>query len=300
MSVGDDAAALFARSMGAAAGQSDPARWELPAPSGRNFHRMVMELLDPDWVTPVPQQNPPMPHPATTLLPSTEVLCARETAGSSDGLFLAVKGGNNGISHNHNDAGSFTAFIDGCPVIIDLGVETYSKATFGPDRYSIWTMRSAFHNVPRINGQEQLPGHEHTATGLESWGTEDAARRTGVSMDLLAAYAPIDGLQSWQSTAELNRDAAVIRIGDAWDGTDICAELTLMLAQEPGVEGESSFMVGGVRISHSPEWHATFEKHDVQDARLIPVWGPSVYRAILRPADGSTGVHEHQLTVSKL
>ena len=53
---------------------------------------------------------------------------------------LAVKAGNNDDSHNHNDVGSFILFKQGAPFIIDIGVETYSKKTFSPERYEIWTM----------------------------------------------------------------------------------------------------------------------------------------------------------------
>lgn len=298
--VGDAEAALFARSMADTLGQSDPSRWTLPAPTGRNFHRMVLELLDPGWIVDGRQGPAPMPYPETTFLPSTGVLCAREAQGSSNGLFLAVKGGDNGVSHNHNDAGSFTVFADGSPVIIDLGVETYSKATFDAAvRYTIWTMRSAFHNVPMVNGAEQLPGHAHTASGLRAWGTQDGAERSGVSMNLEQAYGPVAGLQSWTRTAELDRAAARIEVADSWEGSGVDAAITLMLAQEPVPGTDSSFAVGKARISHSPGWQASFEKFDVDDARLVPVWGTCVYRAVIRPVAAIPGNGKHLLTVSK-
>lgn len=293
--VGDADAALFARSMAGVLGQRDPARWTLPAPTGRNFHRMLLELLDPDWIAAGPQASWPMPYPETTFLPSTAVLCAREIAGSSDGLFLAVKDGDNGVSHNHNDAGSFTVFADGAPVIIDLGVETYSKATFDPAvRYTIWTMRSAFHNVPLVNGAEQRPGHAHGASGLRAWGTDDGAERSGLSMNLEQAYGPVAGLQSWTRTAELDRAGSRIEVVDLWEGPGVDAALTLVLAAEPVPETGPAFTVGNVRISHSPGWHATFERFDVGDARLVPVWGSAVHRAVIRrvatlPGPGNTG-----------
>lgn len=54
-----------------------------------------------------------------------------------DGVFdLAVKAGNNGESHNHNDVGSFTLYKNGRPFIIDVGVETY---TAKPSRRSAMT-----------------------------------------------------------------------------------------------------------------------------------------------------------------
>ena len=65
---------------------------------------------------------------------------------------LAVKGGGNNDSHNHNDTGSFTVYKDGQPLFIDIGVESYTRKTFSPQRYEIWTMQSQFHNLPTFLG----------------------------------------------------------------------------------------------------------------------------------------------------
>ena len=69
-----------------------------------------------------------------------------------DRFCLAVKAGDNDDSHNHNDTGSFTVYLDGQPLFADIGVETYQKKTFSPDRYSIWTMQSQYHNLPSFVG----------------------------------------------------------------------------------------------------------------------------------------------------
>ena len=81
-------------------------------------------------------------QPEDFFFESTGLLTAR-----SSHYALAVKAGNNGDSHNHNDVGSFTLYKEGKPFLIDLGVETYSKKTFSKDRYEIWTMQSAYHNT---------------------------------------------------------------------------------------------------------------------------------------------------------
>ena len=57
--------------------------------------------------------------------PSVGVFIARD-----DTLYLAVKAGDNDDSHNHNDTGSFTIYKDGKPLLIDVGVESYTKKTF--------------------------------------------------------------------------------------------------------------------------------------------------------------------------
>lgn len=251
--VGDDAAALFARSMGALAGQRDPEKWTLPARAARHFHRLALELLDPEWMTPGSGSAASPPYPAATFLPSTGVLCARQFPGRTAGLFLAVKGGDNGVSHNHNDAGSFTVFADGLPVIIDIGVETYGKETFeAANRYEIWAMRSSHHNVPMINGREQRPGHQYGATKLESWGLDDGvAERTGLSMNIERAYGDVDGLDGWRRSVELDRTVGCVLVRDSWQGSTVSPEIVLMLAAEPHTVSPSSFAVGGAVITHS-------------------------------------------------
>ena len=77
-----------------------------------------------------------------------QLMTARSKNGTEKGLFVAAKGGHNAESHNHNDIGNFIVYLDGRPMIIDVGVETYTKKTFSSERYEIWTMQSAFHNLP--------------------------------------------------------------------------------------------------------------------------------------------------------
>ena len=77
-------------------------------------------------------------------------MAARSKDGSAEGLYLAAQGGHNAESHNHNDVGNFIVYADGQPAIIDVGVETYTAKTFSSQRYEIWTMQSAYHNLPSI------------------------------------------------------------------------------------------------------------------------------------------------------
>lgn len=92
------------------------------------------------------------PLPASVWLPEIEVFVARDVEGSSEGFFVSGKGGHNEESHNHNDIGHFIVYIDGRPLIVDIGVEDYTSKTFGKDRYDIWTMNSGHHSLPTING----------------------------------------------------------------------------------------------------------------------------------------------------
>lgn len=105
--------------------------------------------------------------PKTSWFKGIQVFSSRDEKGSLDGYFVAAKGGHNEESHNHNDIGNFILYYDGKPVVIDAGVGVYSKKTFSKDRYDIWSMQSCYHNVPTINGYDQVAGRDYNASNVE-------------------------------------------------------------------------------------------------------------------------------------
>ena len=114
-----------------------------------------------------------------------QVMVAREQEGSSKGLYLAAKGGHNDESHNHNDIGHFIVYCDGSPMIIDPGVGTYTSKSFFSERYSIWSNQSAYHNLPLIDGVQQLAGRQHRADQV-IYTQEDSV--ASISMNIENAY----------------------------------------------------------------------------------------------------------------
>jgi hypothetical protein len=114
-----------------------------------------------------------LPYLRDSWFPELQVLAARSKEGSPTGLYVAAKGGHNNESHNHNDVGNFIVYLDGEPMIIDVGVETYTRKTFSSKRYEIWTMQSAYHNLPTIDGIMQAPGRQFSAKNISA--------RTGLS-----------------------------------------------------------------------------------------------------------------------
>lgn len=79
---------------------------------------------------------------------------------------FAIKGGNNGEPHNHNDVGSFLYFIGEEEIISDLGAGEYTKAYFGPERYSVLCCSSRGHSVPILDGKEQCKGETYRADAV--------------------------------------------------------------------------------------------------------------------------------------
>lgn len=89
---------------------------------------------------------------------------------SENGVGMAIKGGDNGEPHNHNDVASFLYQIQGEPMLADLGAGEYTKEYFGAGRYDILCNSSLGHNVPLINGKQQKAGKEYRASTFEADG----------------------------------------------------------------------------------------------------------------------------------
>jgi len=150
---------------------------------------------------------PAAPQPRDAWFDGIQVMVARDLAGSEDGFFVAAKGGHNNESHNHNDVGNFAVYVDGKPVIVDAGVETYRRQTFSSQRYEIWTMQSGYHTLlPTVDGVMQAPGRTFAARDVAYGLGEEAAQ---LSLDLAGAYPPEAKLRSWRRVIKLNRGAGV-------------------------------------------------------------------------------------------
>jgi hypothetical protein len=145
-------------------------------------------------------------------LPSVQIMMAREAAGSTEGLFLAAKGGHNGEHHNHRDVGSVVIAIDGVPLLVDAGQPTYTAKTFGPDRYDIRAMQSSWHSVPAPFGLEQGTGKEFAAAVL----AEPAPDEPTLRLALGGAYG-FARPEQWVRSSSLHRQAGQVVIADQWE-----------------------------------------------------------------------------------
>ncbi|WP_343701797.1 heparinase II/III family protein [Chitinophaga sp.] len=139
--------------------------------------------------------------------PQTEVAIAREYPGSQRGFYFAAKGGHNAESHNHNDVGTFILYYDGKPCLVDAGVGTYTRQTFSPDRYKIWTMQSSYHNLPEINGTAQHAGRNYKATAAAFSATPKAVT---FSADIASAYPEAAKVKSWKRGYRMNRGGSFV------------------------------------------------------------------------------------------
>ena len=84
------------------------------------------------------------------------------------GFLVTAKGGHNAESHNHNDVGVFSVYLDNQPVIVDPGKRIYVMGSFTEKRYTPehWNHTSSHHNLPVFNGVEQQAGRGFRATAV--------------------------------------------------------------------------------------------------------------------------------------
>ncbi len=238
-------------------------------------------------------------------MPGIQVFAARTTEGSAKGLYLAAQGGHNAESHNHNDVGNFMVYADGKPAIIDVGVETYTAKTFSAKRYDIWTMQSAFHNCPTVDGVMQSAGRQFAARAVTAR-TDDSAAEFALNLE--SAYPKESGIESWRRVLRLDRGANQIELKDEWRLRNRAkvATQTLMTSCTPTKEGQGTIALAvsegnTVRIEFDPAlFQPVIEEIKIDDARLRSAWGTKLFRILLQAdnlaAKGSWTVRFSQST----
>lgn len=242
----------------------------------------------------LPQTPVQPPLVRDVFLNEIEVMVARDQAGSSQGLYLAAKGGHNEESHNHNDVGNFVVYRDGKPLLIDVGVETYTRKTFSAQRYEIWTMQSAYHSLPTINGILQAPGAAFAARDVHYSADDHAA---SFSLDIAGAYPPEAGLKHWRRSLTLQR-GQFVELVDEYEAAAKPQSLTLSLVTPCTVDAaagklslSASPLAGELRsgagvIRYDPAvFSAAVEAIEVTDGRLLGIWGSRLYRIVLSVRD---------------
>ena len=209
---------------------------------------------------------------------SIEVL----TAKSGGGLFLAAKGGHNDENHNHNDVGSFIVYKNGKRMLIDPGTGMYTKAHFnGEERYTIWTHRSLYHNLPIINGGEQKCGRECAARDTKCTLT---AQKASFSCDIAKAYKNKEEIKKWQRDIELCRECESITLIEVFElAEDFPCEICFMTTCKIKVMDDKIVLtdVSGEKVEIDlcgESYDVNIDKIDIDERQLLAGWGDTMYR----------------------
>lgn len=205
-----------------------------------------------------------------TWYPETEFCYVRNKK-----AFFAAKGGYNDESHNHNDAGSFSLWVNNMPVIIDAGVGTYTRQTFSSERYTIWTMQSNYHNLPMINGVPQKYGRRYKATEVK-------ATKNSFSANIATAYPDEAGVKKWIRSYTMKSDA--LMISDRFELDEIKKENVINFLSLGDIiikDGVIEISINGVKGTlkyDSKMFEVKKECVKLTDKKLSSVWGSEVYR----------------------
>jgi hypothetical protein len=250
----------------------------------------------------IAKATPQEPLLGEVWLPDVQVMAARSFPGTSRGFYLAAQGGHNAESHNHNDVGNFVVYADGRPVLIDVGVENYTSKTFSSRRYEIWTMQSAYHNVPTINGFLQKAGREFRARD-SSFSADDS--RVSFRLDLAASYPAEARIGRWNRTLTLLRGKGIeLREDyqlDKWIAPFELNFLTTLWVRtdQPGrvLLADSASGTPIYAMTYDPaEFEARAEEIPLQDSRLKGAWGDRLARITLKNKQQVT-TGSHRVTI---
>lgn len=234
---------------------------------GRDLFRILEAFLVEDELCAYQEVYTGVPY---TWYPETEFCYVRNKK-----AFFAAKGGYNDESHNHNDAGSFSLWVNNTPVIIDAGVGTYTRQTFSSERYTIWTMQSNYHNLPMINGAPQKYGRQYKATEVK-------ATKNSFSANIATAYPDEAGVKKWIRSYTMKSGALVI--SDRFELNEIKKENVINFLSWGDIiikDGVIEISVNGVEGTlkyDSKRFEVKKECVKLTDKKLSSVWGPEVYR----------------------
>ena len=243
-----------------------------------NFPTLGRELFFLHHIRDFIEEKPREPLLKDVWLPNLQIMTARR-----DGLYLAMKGGTNGESHNHNDIGSFIIYADNEPLLIDPAVGEYTAKTFGKDRYDIWTMQSQYHNLPQINGIDQKDGKEYAAQLI--------SHKDGqLCLDIAKAYPEEAAVKSWKRTVTSMKSS--ISVTEDYELNAIKAPTRLMFITtiKPEIaQGDTYVQLGSHRLEYdSRQLSAEAEGLSNRlDPLLQHMWG-QMYRIILTVKQANT------------
>ena len=255
----------------------------LPVGSGTTPYRTFRDVIEP-----LPEPSDVRPE-NRTWYDGLEVFLARDPA---SGLFLAAKGGHNAESHNHNDVGNIVVFRGEHPVFIDAGVEQYTKKTFSAERYTLWAMRSRYHNLLDIDGCEQEPGGRYHAV-------PEGTTPDSVTFALKEAWPGKAGIEAYTRTSAMGEGCVTVRDSlTLQKAAPVC--WYWLCAEKPVVEENTLLFPAADCRAVFTGGHFTLEAEEIvlTDGKLRDEWqSDSLWRICLRCEEWQAGSMCMQLSV---
>ena len=203
-------------------------------------------------------------------------------------------------SHNHNDVGSFILFQGGHPVLIDIGVGTYTAQTFNSHRYELFYMQSQYHNCPDINGVQQQAGGAFTAHNASLVHSSSSVH---FSADIAGAYPKEAHVKHWTRSLAFDLAANSITLEDKYSLEKHLHPQAVHFITPHGVKitktAAGLHLTGEqINVQMAVDWKVFGEvKEEVKslggDHHLTHVWGESVKRFTLHTKDSHKELSGH-------
>ena len=198
---------------------------------------------------------------------------------------VAMKGGHNDESYNHNDVGSFLMAVNGQMQVVDAGNMIYTAKTFSDRRYELWNCRAAYHNVPMIAQYEQQPGLQYAARDVE-------CLQNGMALDMAAAYPAEAGVKTCRRKLLLDGSRLSVMDDIALD-KEQPVTWVFMLRDEPIIEAEDKCCHGRetnffVEWRDTEELTAAVEPIEITDSRMKHSYPGKLWRLTLTAAPAKT------------
>ncbi|MEJ8843943.1 heparinase II/III family protein [Lacibacter sp. H375] len=242
--------------------------------AGRDFFRSIENIASYNELL---QAKPALPTANYTWYPQTQFCYMK----NKEGFFFAGKAGFNNESHNHNDVGTFSLYVNEVPMFIDAGVGTYTRQTFSSERYTIWTMQSNYHNLPVINGKPQEFGAQFKAKDVLF-----DAKMNLFRADISDAYNKDASVKKWVRSYTLSANKLII--DDAFELTELITanQLNFLTWAKPDLSKPGMVVLEkegkAVKMQYdAAQFDATVETIPQTDPRLTKVWGSEIYRLSL-------------------
>ena len=236
-----------------------------------NYPTLGRELVFLSCLDKFSNEKAEEPKLADTWMPRLQIFTARR-----NGMYVGMKGGHNDESHNHNDVGSFVVYDGGQPILVDPGVGEYTSKTFSKERYEIWTMQSAYHNLPQINGCDQMAGKQFAACNVKQ-------KKGCLSLDIASAYPDSANVSRWTRTVRMDKQGSITLTDDyrlrQWEAP---TRLMFIAAAEPKVEKDGIKI--GNRLLH---YDASLLSAAIEplspmfDAMMQSMWPNGLWRIVL-------------------
>lgn len=250
-----------------------------------NYPKLGRELILLSMLGKYQATEAVQPHTEDAYLENSQIMVA-----SNQDWLLAAKGGNNAESHNHNDIGNFIVYHQQKPVVIDLGRDTYTSQSFSNRRFELMNCRSAYHNVPMINGLEQKDGKQYRASLVSH---RAMATESTIQMNLEKAYPQEAHVDVWHRTLTLDRERNRVKVTEQYQLDSLAVEndeaatsgfdnsVVLMVYGQPQElrPGKIHLQDGAVCLEYDAQsLLATIEKVKMADGIMKTQWHDNVYR----------------------